>query len=109
MNWTGKFLPLLGRHEILEIDGDSMSPTLKNGDLVLIKLSAEVEAGDIVLAHHPFDKGAKLIKRIWRIQPDGKYFLIGDNLPQSTDSRHFGALPATDILGKAEAKLYKFM
>lgn len=104
-NWSGRILSLLGMREIFEVDGDSMSPTLENGDLVLVNFQTEFKVGDIILANHPFDKGEKLIKRIWKISPEGKYFLVGNNLAKSTDSRHFGELSAQDILGKVEAKV----
>ncbi len=107
IDWTGRILSLLGWSEIFEIEGESMSPILNEGDLALVNFQAELKEGDIILAHHPFEKGSKLIKRIWKITPDGKYFLIGDNLAKSTDSRNFGELPATDILGKVVAKLKK--
>jgi nickel-type superoxide dismutase maturation protease len=107
IDWMQRILSLLGWREIFEIEGESMSPTLIEGDLALINYPAEIKEGDIVLAHHPFEKGSKLIKRVWKITPEGKYFLIGDNLAKSTDSRNFGELPATDILGKVEAKIRK--
>ena len=107
IDWTGRILSLIGLREIFEVEGDSMSPTLNNGDLVLVNFQAEFKVRDIVLANHPFEKGAKLIKRIWKISPAGKYFLIGDNLAKSTDSRIFGEILAKDILGKIEAKLNK--
>jgi|SRR4051812_36210487 nickel-type superoxide dismutase maturation protease len=107
--WPERVLWLMVKHEIFEIEGESMSPTLIEGDLVLVNYEAELKPGDIVLAKHPFEEGEKLLKRIWKITPDGKYFLIGDNLPKSTDSRIFGELPASDILGKAEAKIKKLL
>jgi nickel-type superoxide dismutase maturation protease len=108
ISWTDRILWLMGERGIFEVEGESMLPILTEGDLVLINYEAEVQPGDIVLAHHPLEKGEKLLKRIWKITPEGKYFLIGDNLAKSTDSRVFGELPASDILGKAEAKLRRF-
>ena len=107
IDWKGRILSLIGIREIFEVEGDSMSPTLNDGDLVLVNFHTEFKVGDIILANHPFDKGAKLIKRIWKISPEGNYFLIGDNLAKSTDSRNFGELLAKEILGKIEAKLNK--
>lgn len=108
ISWAERILWLLVKHEIFEIEGESMSPTLIEGDLALVNFQAKIKEGDIILAHHPFEVGSKLIKRVWKITDEGKYFLIGDNLPKSTDSRDFGELPAKDILGKVEAKLKKF-
>lgn len=90
-----------GLRKIFLIEGDSMLPVLKNGDLVLINPNAEIAVGDIVLARHPFKKSVKIIKRVAEILPDEKYFLLGDNPSESSDSRSFGAIRAEDILGKA--------
>jgi type IV secretory pathway protease TraF len=30
----------------------------------------------------------------------GQWFLLGDNLPESTDSRHIGSVPASSIVGR---------
>lgn len=107
IGWMQRILFLLGRREIFEIEGESMSPTLIEGDLALINYQAEIKEGDIILAHHPLEESSKLIRRVSKITPKGKYFLVGDNPAKSTDSRNFGEIPATDILGKVEAKIRK--
>jgi signal peptidase I len=37
--------------------------------------------------------------RAWHVPPDA-YFLLGDNRAESCDSRVFGSVPATDIIGR---------
>lgn len=96
---------LCGFREIFLVQGESMLPALKDGDLVLINPYAEPQTGDIVLARHPFKKSVQIIKRIREISPEGSYFLVGDNAGESTDSRSFGAIRAKDILGKAVSRL----
>ncbi|MDQ3800838.1 MAG: nickel-type superoxide dismutase maturation protease [Acidobacteriota bacterium] len=102
-DWWEQVAYLCGFREIFLVQGDSMLPSLKDGDLVLVNPYAEPKTGDIVLAQHPFQKSVRIIKRIREISPEGRYFLVGDNAGESTDSRSFGALSAKDILGKAEA------
>jgi nickel-type superoxide dismutase maturation protease len=77
-----------------------MLPTFKNGDEVLIKSDKNYQLNDVVLANHPFKKSIKIIKRIGQITDDGKFFLIGDNPPESTDSRTFGFFNGDQIIGK---------
>lgn len=105
-NWKERILFFLGRRRAILVEGDSMLPNLKNGDAILIDADAKISVGDIVLAKHPFKKSVKLLKRIKEIDQNGNYFLIGDNLPGSTDSRTFGALSAKHILGKAVCRLH---
>ena len=103
-DWS-KEIAEAGDFRIFCVEGDSMFPILKEGDLVLINPYAELQIGDIVLAQHPFKQSVKIIKRITEILNDEKYFLVGDNLSESSDSRSFGAISAKDILGKAEARI----
>ncbi len=104
-DWKDRILFFLGRRKGFLVEGNSMLPTLKDGDAVLIDLTAKFETGDIVLANHPFKQSGKVLKRIGEITGDGKYVLIGDNAAESTDSRTFGAVLAKDILGKAVCRL----
>lgn len=82
-----------------------MSPILNDGDVVLVDRGAEIEVGNIVVAKHPIEQNSEVIKRIERIDVRGNYFLIGDNLEDSNDSRHFGAVTRDYIKGKVVARL----
>ena len=104
-NWKERLLFFLGRRRAVLVEGDSMLPNLKNGDGILINADAKIAAGDIVLAKHPFKKSVNILKRLSEIDENGNYFLIGDNPPESTDSRTFGAISAKHILGKAVCRL----
>jgi nickel-type superoxide dismutase maturation protease len=104
-NWKEKFLLLIGRRKGFLVEGNSMLPTLKDGDAVLIKRRARIETGDIILANHPFKKSVKILKRVKSFTAKGDLFLVGDNPPESTDSRTFGAVPLKYLIGKATCRL----
>ena len=104
-DWWERLAHLCGFREIFLVQGDSMLPGLKDGDLVLVNPYAAPQIDDIVLARHPFKRSVQIIKRIKEISPEGRYFLVGDNADESTDSRSFGAIPAKDILGKVVSRL----
>ena len=82
-----------------------MHPTLGDGEVVLVDREAEVEVGDIVVAKHPVEQNSEVVKRVERINDRGHYFLVGDNLEESNDSRHFGAVTKEYLRGKVVARL----
>lgn len=82
-----------------------MNPTLKDGEVVLVDKEAKIEVGDIVVAKHPFEQDSEIVKRVERINERGHYFLVGDNVEESSDSRHFGAVTREYIKGKVVARL----
>lgn len=98
------------------VSGDSMAPTLKSGDYVLInKLSylfGTPERGDIIVAYSQRE-GVRLVKRVMGLpyewfDIDGKtsnvdpqeYFLVGDNKEVSIDSRILGNINDWDVEGR---------
>lgn len=94
---------LLRRRQRFRVAGDSMRPLLVPGEEVLIDPSAyrhtSPQAGDLVVARHPQQPGLRLIK--WVVVADDQgCFLQGLNLAASTDSRSFGRVPLSDILGR---------
>lgn len=76
-----------------------MCPTLNEGDYVLIKLTrgAVPAIGSIVVAQHPVEDRI-VIKRV-RSLGKSAAFLGSDNPAEGTDSRHFGSVAFTEILG----------
>ncbi|MCB0189978.1 MAG: nickel-type superoxide dismutase maturation protease [Caldilineaceae bacterium] len=93
---------LLRRRRLMRVTGRSMIPTLQPGDLLFIELlSADrsLQEDDLVVALHPQREGLKIIKRIGAIFGDGRYFLVSDNPLEGTDSRSFGAVPHSNIVG----------
>ena len=74
-----------------------MLPTLKHGQDVLVWCwFFKLKVGDLVA----FKKdGKEMIKRIQNIR-GREYFVVGDNLKESTDSRKFGPVKKEQIVGK---------
>lgn len=100
-----KALVFLGyRHKYI-CEGTSMLPTIKDGEAVLVDRNAEIAVGDIVIAKHPIEQNSEVAKRVERINEQGNYFLVGDNLGDSNDSRHYGAVTKEYIKGKVVARL----
>lgn len=92
------------RHKYI-CEGNSMNPTLYDGEAVLVDRNAEPKVGDIVVAKHPIEQNTEIVKRIARINEHGHYVLIGDNAEDSNDSRAFGAVTREYIKGKVVARL----
>lgn len=80
---------------IRRVVGDSMFPTLSDGQLVLAHMIRSFRTGQVVIAHV---NGREVIKRIKKIE-NGKIFLEGDNKQASTDSNNYGPLTDTHVEG----------
>ena len=98
------FLWLLRWRRRLRIVGLSMQPLLQPGDEVLVDVRAYRRSlptpGDIVVLQHPHQPQLRIVKRAVAITPAGDCFVQGDNPSASTDSRTFGCVQASLILGK---------
>jgi phage repressor protein C with HTH and peptisase S24 domain len=84
------------------VRGPSMSPTLRDGDVVLVRFGARVRAGDLVLVRWVARPGQLSVKRAARPAERG-WWVLGDNDHGSTDSRTLG--PA-DVLAVVRARLW---
>ncbi len=104
--WLETALLLFDYRVRYRVEGDSMVPTLMPGEQVLVDTKAEIEVDDIVVARHPFKKSVTMVKRVKEIDSGRRFFLISDNLVDSTDSRSFGTLPADMIIGRVSTRLF---
>ena len=94
----------LGRlpYRRIRVRGASMSPTLKDGDVVLARNRREPRTGDVVVVTWVTRPNQLSVKRAG--QPNGTgWHVEGDNPYGSTDSRHLG--PA-QVHGVVVARLW---
>lgn len=94
----------------VEVFGESMAPTLLEGDRLLAWCGARVRPGDLVVVTDPREPTRLLVKRV-ALGPDSslrtgrgiletsgdEVLLLGDNPTDSTDGRTFGPLPRSAI------------
>lgn len=81
-----------------------MLPTLRDGDLLLLRRGRTPVPGDVVVADLPGGRGPG-VKRAVALGPDG-WWLERDSPATGTDSWLFGAVPATDVHGVVRARLW---
>jgi phage repressor protein C with HTH and peptisase S24 domain len=79
-----------------------MSPTLRDGDVVLAVLGARPRDGDVVLVRWPERPGQLSVKRAVAAEGD-RWRVRGDNPFGSTDSRQLG--PA-EVVGVVRLRLW---
>lgn len=81
-----------------------MLPTYKTGDIVIgLKFLSTLKVNNIIILHSP-SGNLLIIKRIKEIKGN-RYFAVGDNQKESTDSRQFGWVGKSHIVGKVVYKL----
>lgn len=89
----------------VRLKGDSMWPTYPEGTVLMFHPMAisDVEVNDVVLVHHPMKKDLLIVKRVHRIEPDGRLFLTGDQPDPlaSEDSHNFGPVHLDNLIGVA--------
>lgn len=109
----------------VEVSGPSMLPTFHTGQRVTVSdaywLFGQIRDGDIVVFKIPGDSSF-IIKRVYKMAgekvdyvnspkgwsftngeftvPPGTIFVLGDNRPKSDDSRVFGPVELSKVLGK---------
>ena len=78
------------------VRGPSMSPTLRDGDALVVRRGGRVSPGDVVVARFRSRPDLLVVKRAVRSQ-DGGWWLVGDNEFVTDDSRAYGV---ADVIGR---------
>ena len=82
--------------KLVKVTGNSMSPTLQDGDYVITKKPRRLASGLIYVIDH--SELGRIIKRLGDTKHD-RCFFIGDN-PSSTPSTIIGAVERSRIIGQ---------
>lgn len=102
------------------IPSSSMEPTLRVGDHIIVTpyfAGKRPQRGDVIVfrSPSPIERDELLVKRVVgipgdlieaRIVPPDRYFVLGDNRANSFDSRQWGVLPRSLIVGRARLVLW---
>jgi nickel-type superoxide dismutase maturation protease len=85
-----------------------MEPAYHAGDRLLVSRVAYLRRaprqGEAVVLRDPEQRGRLLLKRVSHAIDDRHIYVLGDNAAESRDSRHFGAIKRSLIVGKAWRK-----
>lgn len=95
--------PPPGRIGLAAVRGDSMLPTLRPGDRLLVSYRRRPRVGDVVVAR--FLDGTLAVKRVAERRTTG-WWLLSDNAAAGTDSRHRGAVADADVWATALARVW---
>lgn len=93
---------------LVNVCGNSMFPTYHDGEIILsrrIFRKNKIKPGDVMVFKHPTVKNRLLIKRVSEVFRDKKgevqsIYFLGDNAPDSYDSRNFGYVLVEDLVSK---------
>lgn len=78
------------------VQGPSMLPTYREGAVVVVSNLMRPRVGSVVVANLASEE---VIKRVRSVTEAGKFYLVGDNHAQSIDSREYGPVKRSDIIG----------
>jgi nickel-type superoxide dismutase maturation protease len=94
--------------QMAAVSGDSMEPTLKSGDWVLVSRPPRraPRLGQVVVVEHPRRPGFELVKRVSALSRERRLIWVaGDNQGVSTDSDEFGPLGLDAVRGVVRARV----
>ena len=87
---------------LLKVQGHSLYPEFRDGDYVLaVRVpfpSGKIKSGNVIVFRQPVH--GLLVKRVQKVLDDGTAFEVRGTQIESTDSRNFGPVPLSQVLGK---------
>ena len=107
-DWQEIWQWVLGKRWRVRVDGNSMLPTLKPGeDVLLLPVSrmTAIAPGDIVVCFHPQRPALRMVKRVSETFYDGGCYVLSDNAAEGSDSRSFGVVDRKLIVGLVTSRL----
>jgi nickel-type superoxide dismutase maturation protease len=88
--------------KLLKVSGESLAPDYQEGDFVVIVkipfLMRRLHSGDVVVFRHPLY--GVLIKKVETLSKDRQEVFLTGTHTNSLDSRRFGAVRVSSLLGK---------
>ncbi len=85
------------------VRGRSMTPTLHDGDRLLVRYGAAPRAGGVAVVR--FDDGVVAVKRLDHHSSDG-WWVVRDNALEGRDSWSAGAISEADVLALVVARIW---
>ena len=87
---------------LLKVRGHSLYPEYRDGDYVLTARvpfpSGKIKSGNVIVFRQPVH--GLLVKRVQEVLDDGSAYEVRGTQIDSTDSRNFGPVPISQVLGK---------
>jgi hypothetical protein len=102
----GRLVPTsagLTRFGMAVVRGRSMTPTLEEGDRLLVRYGARPRAGAIAIVR--FADGVVAVKRLDHLSADG-WWVVRDNAFEGRDSWSAGAIAEGGVLGIVLVRLW---
>jgi steroid Delta-isomerase len=97
------------------VQGESMAPTLRPGELLVAVRPGRIRRGALVVVEHPDRAGYEMVKRVAGLPGDRveggvlgphQYWMAGDSIERSTDSRSFGPVGGAHLKGAVLARYW---
>jgi SOS-response transcriptional repressor LexA len=89
---------------LVRVRGASMQPTLRHGDVLLVRVGASPRSGRLAVVRLPQRPGLS-VKRLLRREPEG-WWVERDNPREGVDSWAVGAVPDADVVAEVVTRLW---